>query len=214
MTIFSKIWLLLLILVAIPFFYLSARTLRTHQNWRTRYQDGKAKLDKMEKEGEDLAKGDITGESDLQGIRQLKGEWESAVKLRGRVWRRGKPGRPGPDGTIQVNLDEFPTHNIKKGLILYVFDERTPAEGGEYLGDFRVADDPVGTVIQLAPAQNYGPAHLNLKQGRLERLNAAANQGASWSLYDNLPIDSHAAFEGIDEQELNALFAGASGMKA
>lgn len=53
MTILSKILCGFLLLAAIPFFYLGARTLKTHQNYRQRYvkfekdvEDAKNKLDR------------------------------------------------------------------------------------------------------------------------------------------------------------------------
>lgn len=206
MTIFSKIWLFLLILVTIPFFYLSARTLKTHQMWRTLHDQANTLLENKLAQIEALKRGEREVAERRAGIMQLKTQLDGWLKLRGRAWRNARPGQIDPaSGAVIVNLEDNPNHNIQPGLVLYVFEQVSPLEGGNYIGDFKVLQ-VAETQVSLQPAQNYGPPQAQLKQKLVARMQEGAQRpDARWALYDNMPIDSPQVFRDVPDEELREM---------
>lgn len=93
-------------------------------------------------------------------------------------------------------------HDIEASTILYGFLEGESRLSGElggytvpsvYLGEFRVVSR-TDTTVTLQPTARLSP---------LQQSSLAAG---SWTLYDNMPVDAHFAFEGLSEGELKALF--------
>ena len=111
------------------------------------------------------------------------------ARQRGRVWRLArKASDPDAAGTVQVAIGEPRPHGIEQGAIVYVFEmgepnAADPAQGSQYIGEFRVAAvAPDG--VTLSPV-------LPLDRRTLQRL--AASQ-RPWSIYETMPADRHDLF--------------------
>ncbi|MBX9790037.1 MAG: hypothetical protein K2Y37_14055 [Pirellulales bacterium] len=73
---------------------------------------------------------------------------------------------------------------LEPNLVLYVFDERPLAEGGSYLGEFRVAS-VAERQVALTPVGKFSPAEM-------DRLTKATT--GTWSLHDVMPSDNPTLF--------------------
>ena len=209
MTVSGKVWLFLVVLAAMAAFYLTARTLKTHKTWREHFNEASKRVD----QASDKIEGDLTAEegaeAEIRGlereIAENKVELHKAMTLRGRAWRFVRPGPPSPEGLVNVIVQNPSPHNIEANTVLYVFDTAN-AEPTQYLGEFKVTAVQ-DQQITLTPTMNFQGSRSFLKDAFVQRLRDASNN--DWSLYDVLPVDSYAAFEGMSEDNLRQLFAGA-----
>ncbi len=211
MTILSKILCGFLLLAAIPFFYLGARTLKTHQNYRQRYvkfekdvEDAKNKQLELKEGGKDLA-------VDL-GIRQAKAELHRLLAVRGRVWTGCVPSQPNDKGVVNVTIKAPNPHMIPApqagkaaSFILYVFEEKSAKDNGRYIGEFRVVkvEDDKSNTITIEPALplNEARAEENAEFLALLKDSADETKGNTWIMHDVMPIDSHDAFANVTDWE-------------
>lgn len=198
MSIWNKVLIVLILLASGAFFYLAARALKTHQYWRQQALQTEKALE-AERSSED----ELTEQK-----RQLSLALHRQLLNRGRVWQRCAP-QPRPE-TVQTGevavVTEFPNHQIKVQTVLWVFDEADVKDGGSYLGQFTVAS--IGgqdeRMLQLQPSmQISAPQRQQLQQ-------SASRNGASWALYEVMPVDTHEAFAELDEQQLKDLLPGSS----
>lgn len=219
MSIWSKVLIGLIAVATLPFFYLAARTLRTHEAWRgevAKYQQAIAR----EKEQYPIL---LNGGPNQVGARELKIQLHGVLVDRGRVWRTAGPGtlnelenqpadnaedadaeqpaaadEPGLQAT--VTIEEPDPHQLDDQTLLHVFDARPIEEGGSYLGQFKVVGIGEEGVVVLETATRFTPT----ARARLQQ------SSGPWLLYEVMPTDSHAIFEGLERDELASLLPGST----
>ncbi len=197
MNIWNKILLGLITLVSLAFFYMAARTLKTHQAWRSTANAYEKALQQARQEQERLAEGGEVDGQFRRGLRQVRLALDMAMRERGRVWKALPSGRPtpqGPDGSFEVLVKvDAPERQITVKMILYVFEEELAIRGGKYLGEFKVEGvDEAQKQITLKPTRR-------MEKAEYDRV-VASNTG--WFLYERLPLDSRDLFAGMTETEL------------
>jgi hypothetical protein len=120
---------------------------------------------------------------------------------RGRVWQRCAPQQVNAQTGEASVVTEFPNHQIKLQTVLWVFDEADVKNGGRYLGQFTVAN--IGgqdeRMLQLQPSMQMS------QQERVGLQQSASRSGASWALYEVMPVDTHEAFAELDDDQLKSL---------
>ena len=195
MSTWNKVLIGLILIASIAFFILGARALKTHQYWRAQAAEYEEALATELESYDDLR----------EQVRQLRLKLHAQVVDRGRVWYGCQPKpEDSPNtkttGAVVVAV-EFPDpHQITPNSVLWVFDELPAENGGRYLGQFAVAGvDQASTKVQLQPSTR-------MIQGELDRLaQSAGRNGATWALYEIMPIDNHRALGELSEEELKAM---------
>jgi hypothetical protein len=194
MSTWNKVLIGLIFVASIAFFILGARALKTHQYWRTQAAEYEEALATELESYDDLR----------EQVRQLRLDLHEQLVDRGRVWYGCRP-QPSPGtkttGAVVVAV-EFPDpHQITPNSVLRVFDELPIENGGRYLGQFAVAGvgGQANTEVQLQPS-------MRMIQGELDRLaQSAGRNGATWALYEIMPIDNHRSLTELSEDELKAM---------
>ncbi|MBN2474386.1 MAG: hypothetical protein JXB62_07245 [Pirellulales bacterium] len=202
MSIWNKILIGLIFVALLPFFYMAARTLKTHQHWCTLAQKHEQEIARLENENYLLeeANGDEEGAGGKMGTKRLRLELHKLLIDRGRVWMNCTPQQADPQtGRVLVTTGLPDPHRIGANTVLYVFEEAEadPAnlgQGGQYIGEFLVTD-VADKQVQLAPS-------MKMNDQELQRL--TGSQGP-WALYEIMPVDSHDVFAGMEEARLAAL---------
>ena len=175
------------------FFWLAARTLKTHWNWQNEIASYQEKLNEVQK-------GKLAGAQILQkGIDQLRDENAQlnrevtvAMAERGRVWHNAARVRVSDTGVITAKIEEPTPPGIEKKMVLFVFED---AERGKYLGEF-VVTNTNNQQVELTPAMPEVQSDLNL----------ISNSRGPWVFYEIMPADSHALFAQLKEPgQLKAL---------
>lgn len=197
MSLWNKILIGLIAVASIAFLYFAMRTLSTVNAWRTAHNTLVKKIEQEEQKTLELT-GKLGGAT--RGILQAKRELHEVLVGRGRVWRNVAPGAIDPTGAVSVSVEDPQPHQIAENLVLYVFDDRPIAEGGRYLGEFKVAQ-VAEKQVALTPAWQLTPAELKTLQGAT----------GPWALYDVMPPDSHKVFADLNEEDLKGLFPGDQG---
>ncbi len=194
MSIWNKVLVGVICVVALGFLYMAARTLKTHQYWRELAQRHQQRLDAVEQENIVLVEGQGEGENTLSGITQIELDLKGAIVDRGRVWYHCTAEKVDPQtGQAAVTTDSPNPHGIGVQTVLCVFAEADGEQPGSFLGEFKVtAVDQ--TQVALEPA-------MKLNARELQRLAAAK---APWSLYEMMPADRHGAFSGVGDEELKS----------
>jgi hypothetical protein len=181
-----------ILIFCLAFFYLAARTLKTHENWEKeikQFEDGIARA-----QDGDPAK-DGKGILQLTNDRnQLKQQVAESMAERGRVWEGAGKDKVNPaDGTIIASFDQ-PPGGLEPKAVVFVFEQNDKEKGGQYLGEFTVVKVE-GKQVTAAPASTLVQRELNL---------IAASKGP-WVFFEIMPIDSHSLFAETDSNELKAL---------
>lgn len=197
MSLWNKILIGLIAVASIAFLYFALRTLAIENAWRQAYNKLVTKIEQEEKRNLELT-GRAGGAT--RGLAQAKQELHDAMVGRGRVWRNVTPGAIDPSGAVSVAVEAPQPHQIAENMTLFVFDGRPIAEGGAYLGEFKVAQ-VAEKQVALAPTSQFSAAEL-------QRLKTATGP---WELHDVMPPDSHTAFAGMSDDEIRALFPGDAG---
>ncbi|MEX2114549.1 MAG: hypothetical protein WD845_15245 [Pirellulales bacterium] len=191
-----------LFLGTVAFFYLSARTLKTHDAWRKVVNNAKAEVERLQRDTKLLVEGaepNAEGLVDPKGIRQLQQDMQKLTIDRGGVLY-GVPVDSVTDGVVQLTLPST-VHGLEPGMVVFAFSEVPRQEGGHYLGEFKVTqvgDDT--TKVQIAP-------NLPLTAEQAARLAAATGP---LTLYMTMPIDDTAVFSSLDDATRGALLPAAS----
>lgn len=210
MTIVSKVVLGFVFIAAFAFLWFSARTLKTHEVWRTAYEKVAASKISLEKEkrqlqfggserkgpnGEDLSLGKLKAEEELY----------NATIHRGRVWRNAHFDGADPLG-LRFRIELPAPHTLAVGDILYIFDARPVADGGQYLGEFTVKAAPEGqptiVVVPMFLPSQQRPQLVARFQTKLE---ASLRPETPFTLYDTLPQDRHDLYAGYTDQQLEQI---------
>lgn len=140
-----------------------------------------------------------------------------AVIDRGRVWRECRPNIANNIITVETSPAPDPAaaegaapaaavkkNDIAKNTILQAFKEaQDPATGMRlpafYLGEFR-AQEVTDTSVTLVPT-------LPLAADQIQQ---ASDPGATWTMYEVMPLDGHEFFAGLDEAALQAILPQAA----
>lgn len=201
MSIWNKILVGLIIVASLAFFYMAARTLKTHQYWRELAKKHERKIDQVRKENARLLEGkeNPNGPSEM-GIQQFRAELSKQLVDRRRMWSqcspRAKLNRQEGTAEITMTIEQPEHHGIAKGTVLNVFEEADVRQQGRYLGEFTVAkaDEGQKTVV-LAPTSHLTPREL-------KRL-AEAKQ--PWVMYEVMPRDNHDVFASLSDDDKRAM---------
>jgi hypothetical protein len=197
----SKSWrvthvllLSLVFLTTVVFWYMAARTLKIHTEWRNLANKQKADIAQLQKEIEELRDGSKTDETKQRSLRQLQYELADLVTARGQVWRNVQEAKAdAQSGEITLTMADK-EHGLADKTIVYVFEGATPAEGGDYLGEFQVKSSNESTV-QLAPHLPQTP----------EQLALLTQTKAPLSLYSTMPTDDPGMLTGLDPARQQAI---------
>ena len=220
--------------------WLSVETLKVHQSWRgilflddlgnpadpkLSIQFGGPtglieKTEKLREENYELEFGKETdrGEIIAPGIVQLQSQLASILVDRGRLWNGAQPLSLSAEDVLVVEVPQTETYRIEKNIPLYIFGEKTPLEGGKYLGMFRVEEVIGNATDEEGDATPGGKVQVTLRPGwpiseeERNRLSASVDNKDLWRLYDKTPVDRHQVFSGlkssdmkIEEDEFNRL---------
>ncbi len=178
--------------------YLSARTLKTHQSWRSTAQAWQKAVDEVERENVRIQGGVEEGAEIVEpGIDQLKAELHRAVVGRGTVWYGANLDKIDPQTGVGELTIESPTpHDIVTNMVVFAFQQKPAAQGGQYLGEFKITKaDGTAKTIEIAP-------NLPLTDGDRQRLSRAKGL---WTLYAVMPVDDAKLYASMTPQERSAL---------
>jgi hypothetical protein len=192
-----------LFLGIVAFFYLAARTLKTHDAWRKVVNNATAELERLEKDTATLSGGGPLNEQGVpepKGIRQLQQDLQKLTIDRGAaLFNVTLDGVQ--DGIMQLTLPSA-NHGLAPGNVVFAFSQTPLSEGGRYLGEFKVAS--VGaedaTKVQIAP-------NLPMTKEQSDRLAAAKGQV---TLYTTMPVDDAALFASMDAATRDGMVPEAS----
>jgi hypothetical protein len=179
--------------------YMSARTLKTHQAWRSTFQAWQKAVDDVERENVVIQGGVENGAEIVEpGIDQLRTELHRAVVGRGTVWFNVKIEKLDPKtGVGELTIDSPQPHDIVSKMVLFVFEQKPVAEGGKYLGEFKVTKGESTTkTIEIAP-------NLPLTDQDRQRL---AQAKSPLALYAVMPVDDAKLYAAMTPEERHALF--------
>jgi hypothetical protein len=194
MSTLSKVVLGFVFLAALGLFYMSMRTLRTHQAWKSAAVAHENELAVVKKKTEDLVEGTDDPAQPVPSIAELQAALNEALAGRGRVWRDVTRGLVDPNsGITKVNVALPNPHQIADQMILYAF-AGTDEASTRYMGEFKVAF-LAGQEVTLEPTLKATPTDI-------QRI--TTTQGP-WTLYEVMPADSHDVFAGKTDQELIAI---------
>jgi hypothetical protein len=183
--------------------YLSARTLKTHQAWRSTYQAWQKALDEVQRENARIQGGVEEGAEIVEpGIDQLQAELHRVVVGRGTVWFNVKVEKIDPQTGIGALTIEYPQpHDIVSKMIVFAFERAPVAEGGKYLGEFKITKgDGKDKTIEIAP-------NLPLTDQDRQRLSQAKGP---WTLYAVMPVDDAKFYAAMTPDERRILLPGKS----
>ena len=206
MSIWNKILIGLILVASLPLLYLSARTLRTHQVWREAAAKLEQEIARVEAEVDLLEYGDP--EAGTPSVHEVELALHNRVLARGRMWYDVVPQRLAPVKdpatgaqtlAVTVNPSQQGPHHIAPKMILYVFEGKPFEQGGRYLGQF-VVTNVAANAVQMVPATWLTPREV-------KRLRASAKP---WVLYEQLPRDEEAVLAELSDEQIKALFPGAS----
>lgn len=191
----------LILLAATGTLFLGAEVYRVHRNLRA----GLPKLEKRVVDAEQHTTDLLKGVGDQRGTRELEHQLKIVTRQRGRVWRGVLPaGEVDNQGRVETEIPNPKPHGLAKDAIVFAFEAgepngANPADGPQYLGEFRVVEAKANGVV-LEPI-------LLIDQRTGERL--AASQGP-WSLYETMPADRHAIYADLSEEQLRSMLPEAS----
>lgn len=205
-----KTWRILHILSAFfvfaavcAFLAFASFVLKTQAAWRDHYEAHKVAIAKKEVEQSKLLQGDLIAVQQTEEcIRSARAKLDDEELDRGRVWRECTPMAAVDPDTFRVKTVPAsqpagqvpePSH-IAVQMVLYAFAEKDNKDGwrvpGYYLGEFAV-DEATDTEVTIS-------ATIPLDPDQIQRIQQG---GATWALYEVMPVDSHEAFAQMDAAE-------------
>jgi len=195
MSIWNKVLVGLIIVALLPFFYLAARTLKTHKAWRDAARKYEADIRQFQKKDAEI----VNGSQGNPGLRQLRVELHRLAVDRGRAWHNCEAKIAKVDkakGDAEIRIADLPEPNTladKGKIVVYAFEESDIRDKGRYLGEFRVTPGDKQVILQ--------PVH-TLTARECSRLSSARGP---WVLYETMPHDSHAAFAGLTDEDKSTM---------
>jgi hypothetical protein len=175
--IFQVILVVLIVLAMLPFYYLAAQVLKTHQEWQLLVKDQKSQLEKLAVANHDLIEGAVKKDPQLVGIRELKLQLHEILRDRGEVWRGVTPDKIDEKGAVELSTKEPDPNGIVPKMVLFIFEEAPASNQGHFLGEFKVGEAS-GKTVKLEP-------NLPLDEAGLEQLKKSRGP---WTLYATMPI--------------------------
>jgi hypothetical protein len=204
MYLWNKILLGVIGVAALLFFYVAARTLKTHQYWAQSAQQHRQRIAQLKAENVRLLEGTAqAGQPARDGVRQLRLELDRLLVDRRRAWFHCQPKialkRDAATAEIVLTIDQPAPLGMAAKTAVYAFEEADVRKKGRYLGEFVVSavDQKQAT---LAPAAALGPRQMD---------NIEAAKG-SWVLYEVMPRDDHELFAALGEAEKKAMLPAQS----
>lgn len=198
MSILSRVLLGFIFVATIVFFVLAAYNAKARGEWEKEVQRIEKLLPPLEKQIDVLTNGDENATPRQPGVRELEIVMHGLMAGRGKVWRGCTPQKAAVNqGQVEV-LVEVPTpdpHQIQDKMVLYAFEEGTPAG---YIAEFKVAGI-AGKNVSLQPTMSF---QFEWQSKRL------AQSRVPWSLYEKMPSDRHDVFQGLNQAQLAALMPG------
>ncbi len=207
MSIWNKILIGLIFVTAVAFFYMGARTLKTHQYWRDLARDLNEQIRELEEENDQLVNAnpeegeeDENGELIEMGIKRLRLELHKLLLDRGRVWYNCTRERIGEDGKVAVKTDLPNPNLIKPKTTLFLFEEKDikdkdAPDKGQYLGEF-IVTGVADRVVDMRPVK---------KMSKEEEAGLSKNPPGTWCMYDIMPIDVRSVFSKLSDDEKKAI---------
>lgn len=210
----TVVFAFLAVFAAVGFVYLASRVAERERVWRDKVRRLEADVLRERDGMQRNAQGElqpIAGEESLVMLDEQKARWYRALEQvntwRGRSWSQGvfRPPQDNQSGQVILKLAENAAPNpfINVGSQLYLFDSESVADGGRYLGVFRVRESTVQDrelVLSVTPAAS--PTDVDKKLWRREY--------DSVQVFEGLPVDRWMAFsrtrrnredENVDEQQ-------------
>jgi hypothetical protein len=194
-----------ILVFSLVFFYLSARTLKTHENWETELLNFQASTSALERKISGDGK-QPPGPADTEAPSNggLKHDRDSnklavaeAMAERGRVWFGAIYERVNAaTGELSAAFDQVPPAGLDPKSVVFVFEDK---DKGKYLGEFTVTSVNQ-TKVKLVPTST-------LTQ---EEYDVISKSRGPWVFYEVMPIDIHTLFAEQEPSVLKAIMPGAS----
>jgi hypothetical protein len=202
MSIWNKVLMGCIVVASMVFFYMAARTVKTHKYWGEQAREYQKLISQAREQSRLLREGDGT----WMGIAKAQNQLHKLVIDRGRAWFNCTPTQGNASGQVSVSIempagdaDAAASREILAGTVLYVFEKEDRQKGGQYLGEFKVTG--VGKKdVQLEPLRKFTDAELQ----------RVGKSKGPWVMYDTMPADGHEAFAGLSESELKAMLPEAT----
>ncbi|MEN6406677.1 MAG: hypothetical protein ABFC77_09410 [Thermoguttaceae bacterium] len=200
MSIWNKVLVGLIAVASVAFFYMAARTLKTHQHWCELAAKFEKKIEQVQKDNRRLAEGD----SNAPGIRQIRTELAKLLMDRRRTWFGCEakvtvdPKKASAEVVVKTNQPD--PHGIVENTIVYGFEDAKGAPG-RYLGEFKVTKStPKHKQVILTSTSQLSSRELR---------DLAGATGA-WTLYEVMPRDGHEVFSELTDEQKKALLPAGS----
>jgi hypothetical protein len=190
MSTLAKVTLGLVSIAALCFFYLAARTLKTHDAWRSSVNSHEKAIENVEKKTTTLIAGNP--DQNQPSMAQLEVALHSTLTGRGRVWRN--VNHRMNQNAVVATIDLPDPHKIEAGAVLYAFEMSPDQPTARYMGEFK-ATQVAGKDVQLEPTVSLFPF-------QVERITQSR---APWALYEVVPADGHEIFAGLSDADLAAI---------
>jgi len=179
---------ILLLLAATGYLYLAARLGERERAWRKDIAEKQVKIDQLLGEGP----------QGVSALRNQRDRWKRALSYvdtwHGRSWTGASlnPPRDGKPGSITIAMasDESEKAPLAAGAEVAVFDDADVADGGRFLGLFRVQAANKGgenwglTIVPASTPAAPSPDEIKLWTQNYDAV----------TVYENLPVDRWLAF--------------------
>lgn len=136
----------------------------------------------------------------ITSIGDLEHQLRMVNRERGRLWDNVQPLGMPDQQTRRVRVgvaEDAPALNVSQGAILYAFEQGSPDDGADYIGEFRV--------VEAAPRELTLEPVLTLDERTGNRYFDSAQQQSVWTLHESMPVDTHEMFAGMTEEQLRAI---------
>jgi hypothetical protein len=211
-------WAQMLLVLSIVFcsfgvLVLGLEVFRIHRDARSKLPDLEDRIAKLEAENEALEYGgdaamlntifvgdvpvfDVTAENNrMPSLAAWTRRLQDLHRQRGRVWKGVQKGQiDGPTNRMTVAIAQQP--GPPQNSIVYLFEEgepnaAAPQQGAQYLGAFKVVESrPDGATLESIFALDQRTA------------NRLAGSQLPWIIYESIPTDNFALYEGATEEQL------------
>ena len=204
MNIWNKVLLSFILIASMAFLYLAVKDLKLHRTWGDQAkgylgtEEEPGSIETELKKQDKLTNGLVTdGEVVEPGIRQLSVELNRLMLERGRAWFNCQPTSLNQTGiTVKTSLPD--PHGITAKSVVYVFEQKSAGQGGSYLGQFAVVA-VAPQMVQLQPSRQLSSVEMQ------RAMTSQQTPNMLWALFETLPVDDPAAFQGLTEEQVRAL---------
>ncbi len=205
MSIWSKVLIGLILVASLPLFVLAAIVLKANESWHGKVvtkleahiADLETKLDKI-KRGDDPAA--IESGGGQYSLADLETQFYILTHDRKRVWYGCLPARNADtlkSGSATLTIPAPDPSGVVVGMVIHAFEEMAYAEGGKYLGEFRVsAVNPAEKKADIVPTRT-------ITADEIKRI--SESKAGGWTLCELMPTDRHQFF---DRAQIETLLAG------